>query len=149
VSLLRALFSAPLPVGSPAPDFSAFDQDGREVTLSSLKGNPFILVFYPGDDTPTCTTQLCELRDNWTALQQRGIKVFGVNPRGAASHQKFRSKFAFPFPLLVDQGGRLAAQFNAGGLIVRRTVYGIGAGGTIRFAQRGKPSPDEVVAALS
>lgn len=148
MSLLRAFFSDPLEVGSPAPEFSAADQDGREVTLASLKGHPFILVFYPGDNTPTCTAQLCELRDNWETLQRRGIQVFGVNPRGAASHRRFRGKFGFPFPLLVDEGGRLAALFNAGGWIVRRTVYGIDSGGTIRFAHRGKPSPDEVLAAL-
>lgn len=147
MSFLRSLFSDPLPVGSPAPDFTAEDQDRNTVTLSALKGQTVVLVFYPGDDTPTCTVQLCELRDNWQTLQQRGIRVFGVNPRGAASHQSFREKFNLPFPLLIDRGGKLAAKYNAGGaLIVRRTVYAIGPDGTIQFAQRGKPTPAQILA---
>lgn len=149
MSLLRALISDPLPVGSPAPEFRALDQDGGEVTLASLKGHPFVLVFYPGDDTPTCTAQLCELRDHWAVLKQRGIKVFGVNGRSASSHRRFRGKFSFPFPLIVDRGGKVAARFNAGGWIVRRTVYAVDANGTIRFAERGKPSPDRILASLA
>ena len=149
MSLLSALLREPLAVGSRAPDFSALDQDGNLVTLSSLLGRAVILVFYPGDDTPTCTTQLCELRDRWQDLSERGIAVFGVNGRSAGSHEKFRRKFGFPFPLLVDKGGKVAATYNAGGLIIRRTVYGIDAGGMIRFAQRGKPLPAEILASLT
>jgi peroxiredoxin Q/BCP len=140
------LFSEPLPEGTPAPDFSLTDDAGRKVTLSALRGKSVVLVFYPGDDTPGCTKQLCEFRDDWKAAKARGVKVFGVNPQGAQSHAKFREKFKLPFPLLVDQGSKVAALYNADGLIVKRTVYLIGPDGVIRFARRGKPAPEEVLA---
>ena len=77
---------------------------------------------------------------------KRGVEIFGVNPRGLESHAKFRAKHQFPFPLLVDKGQKVAALYNANGLIVvKRTVYLIGPDGVIRFAQRGMPSPEEVL----
>ena len=82
MTFLRRLFSEPLPVGTPAPDFELPDESGRGVRLSSLRGKNVVLVFYPGDDTPTCTKQLCEFRDDWEQLRVRNIEVFGVNPRG-------------------------------------------------------------------
>jgi thioredoxin-dependent peroxiredoxin len=147
--MLKWLFEDPLPVGSPAPDFVAFDQERNRTELTALRGRPVILVFYPGDDTPTCTKQLCELRDNWATLEAKGVAVFGVNPQGMRSHSRFRTKHNLPFPLLVDKRGQLARLYHAGGLLVRRTVYGIGADGIIRFVQRGVPSPSEILAALS
>jgi peroxiredoxin Q/BCP len=105
------LFSDPLPVGTPAPDFSLPDDSGGVVRLSA-----------------------------W-----RGVEVFGVNPQSARSHVKFRGKFHFPFPLLVDQGQKVAALYHANGPIVKRTVYRIGPDGVIRFARRGMPSPEEVL----
>ena len=77
----------------------------------------------------------------------RGVEVFGVNPRNARKHAEFRRKFNFPFPLLVDSGQKIARQYHANGLVVKRTVYLIGPDGTILFARRGKPSPSEVLAA--
>jgi thioredoxin-dependent peroxiredoxin len=139
--------SDPLPPGTTAPDFSLPDQEGRSVTLSALKGKNVVLVFYPGDDTPGCTRQLCEFRDRWDAVGARGVTVFGVNPQSARSHTYFRNKFQFPFPLLVDKGREVAKLYNASGLIVKRTVYLIGPDGVIRFAQRGMPKPSEVLAA--
>jgi peroxiredoxin Q/BCP len=145
--MLSWLFSDPLPVGNAAPEFSARDEAGRAVSLKSLRGSNVVLVFYPGDDTPTCRTQLCEFRDRWADAEKRNVKVFGVNPRGGDSHQKFRDKFRFPFPLLVDEGQKIAALYHANGLIVKRTVYLIGPDGVIRYARRGKPAPEEVLAA--
>jgi thioredoxin-dependent peroxiredoxin len=142
------LSSDPLAVGTPAPDFSLPDESGRVVTLSALKGRNVVLVFYPGDDTPGCTRQLCEFRDRWDTLRERGIEVFGVNPQGAAAHARFRAKFQFPFPLLVDKGRQVAKLYQASGLIVKRTVYLIGPDGAIRFARRGMPKPSEVLAAV-
>jgi len=142
------LFSDPLPVGTPAPDFSLPDDSGHIVKLSQLRPTPVVLVFYPGDDTPGCTRQLCEFRDDWKDLRARGVRLFGVNPQSAAKHQHFRDKFHFPFPLLVDKGQKVAALYNASGLIVKRTVYLIGGDGKIRFAHRGKPAPAEVLKAL-
>lgn len=87
------------------------------------------------------------MRDNWGEAKKRGVEVFGVNPGSTASHQKFRDKYHFPFPLLVDKGQRVAELYHANGLIVKRTVYLIGPDGKIRFARRGMPSPSEVLAA--
>ena len=78
---------------------------------------------------------------------KRGVEVFGVNPQKLESHAKYRAKFQFPFPLLVDQRQKVAKLYQAHGPIVKRTVYLIGPVGTIRFAQRGMPSPADVLAA--
>jgi peroxiredoxin Q/BCP len=78
---------------------------------------------------------------------KRGVEIFGVNPQKLESHAKYRAKFEFPFPLLVDHGQKVAKLYRAHGPIVKRTVYLIGPDGTIRFAQRGMPSPAEVMAA--
>jgi peroxiredoxin Q/BCP len=134
-------------VGTLAPDFSLPDDSGGVVTLSALRGADVVLVFYPGDDTPGCTKQLCQFRDHWTEARARRVEVFGVNPQSARSHVKFREKFHFPFPLLVDQGQKVAALYHANGLIVKRTVYRIGPDGIIRFARRGMPGPEEVLEA--
>lgn len=140
------LFSDPLKAGTPAPDFSLPDDSGRMVTLSTLRGKRVVLVFYPGDDTPGCTKQLCQFRDDWSQARAKGVEVFGVNPGGARSHAKFREKFKFPFPLLVDQSQKVAELYHANGLIVKRTVYLIGGDGIILFARRGMPAPSEVLA---
>jgi len=94
-----------------------------------------------------CTKQLCEFRDRWPQVQGRNVEVFGVNPQKPASHQKFRDKFHFPFPLLVDEGQKVAESYHANGLFVKRTVYLIDPEGVIRYARRGKPDPEEVLAA--
>jgi peroxiredoxin Q/BCP len=146
--MLSWLFSDPLPVGSPAPEFSLLDDAGGPVTLSALRGHYVALVFYPGDDTPGCTKQLCEFRDSWEAVRARGIQVFGVNPQNARSHARFREKFHLPFPLLVDEGRKVAALYQADGLIVKRTVYLIGPDGVIRLARRGMPKPAELLAVV-
>jgi peroxiredoxin Q/BCP len=139
------LFSDPLPVGATAPDFSLPDDAGRTVTLSKLRGKDVVLVFYPGDDTPGCTKQLCQFRDHWGEALARGVEVFGVNPQGAKSHDKFRQKYKLPFPLLIDQGQKVGALYHTSGIIVKRTVYRIGPDGKIKFARRGMPSPMEVL----
>ncbi|PWU01349.1 MAG: peroxiredoxin [Terriglobia bacterium] len=145
--MFSGIFSDPLPVGALAPDFTLPDDSGHTVSLSALKGRNVVLVFYPGDDTPGCTRQLCEFRDSWNGVKERGVEVFGVNPQSAGRHQNFRKKFQFPFPLLVDQERAVAKLYNASGLIVKRTVYLIGPDGVIRFAQRGMPKPSVVLAA--
>jgi peroxiredoxin Q/BCP len=140
------LFSDPLPSGAQAPDFSLPDEADHVVRLSALRGRSVVLVFYPGDDTPGCTKQLCQFRDGWSEAQARGVLIFGVNPQSARKHEKFCEKFHFPFPLLVDEGQKVAALYHANGLIVKRTVYLIGSDGVIRFGQRGMPAPHEVLA---
>ena len=139
------IFSKPLAVGTKAPDFTLVDQDGRPVSLSNLRGEWVMLVFYPGDETPVCRRQLCELRDRSELLAQRGVKVFGINPQSADSHQKFRSRHGFGFPLLVDRNQEVARAYKARWLMTIRTVYLIDPEGVIRFAKRGKPAPEEVL----
>jgi thioredoxin-dependent peroxiredoxin len=145
--MLSWVFSDPLPVGSKAPDFSLPDENGATVTLDSLRGKNVVLVFYPGDDTYTCTKQLCEFRDQWEQAKQRNVTVYGVNPQGAGKHKSFRDKYKFPFPLLVDKGQQMGALYHTNGLIVKRTVYLIGPHGSILYSKRGKPEPGEVLAA--
>lgn len=147
--MLDWLFSDPLPVGALAPDFSLPDQDGESVSLSALRGRNVVLVFYPGDDTTVCRQQLCEFRDRWAAAQQKNTLVFGVNPQSAKSHVRFQSKSRLPFPLLVDPGQKMGELYHARGLMVKRTVYMIGPDGRIRYAKRGIPDPDEVLAAAA
>jgi peroxiredoxin Q/BCP len=140
------LISKPLDVGSEAPDFFLSDQDGRAVKLSDFRGKKnVVLVFYPGDDTGTCTKQFCEFRDDYTALSGKDTIVFGVNPQTAESHRRFIAKRNYPFSLLVDSGQTVAQEYHASGLIVKRTVYLVGKSGIVRFAQRGKPAPAVVV----
>jgi peroxiredoxin Q/BCP len=146
--LLGWLFSDPLPVGTRAPDFSLPDQGGEIVSLSALCGHHVVLVFYPGDDTTVCRRQLCEFRDRWAAAQRKNTLVFGVNPQSANSHVRFRSKCRLPFPLLVDSGQTIGALYHTRGFMVKRTVYLIGPDGRIRYARRGMPDPDEVLAAV-
>ncbi len=145
--MLSWLFSEPLPVGNAAPDFTLDDQDGNSVQLSALRGKNVVLIFYPLDETTVCRKQLCEFRDQWADVESSNAVVFGVNPADAKSHADFRSRRSFPFPLLVDKGQKVAASYHANGLVVKRTVYLIGKDGTIRYSQRGKPEPAEVLRA--
>jgi peroxiredoxin Q/BCP len=141
------LFSDPLRVGDVAPDFTLPDQDGNTISLSGLSGKNVVLVFYPADETMVCTKQLCEFRDSWAIAQEKDAIVLGVNPAGEKKHAAFKSHHQFPFPLLVDRRQRVASSYHANGLIVKRTVYLIGKSGKIRYARRGKPDPQEVLAA--
>jgi thioredoxin-dependent peroxiredoxin len=141
-------FRQPPQAGTPAPDFELSDEHGIVHRLSQYRGNPVLLVFYPGDDTYGCRKQLCELRDSWQALESAGICMFGVNPQSEESHRQFREKYSFPFPILVDRGQKVARLYASDGWIVKRTVVLIGADGRILMARRGNPSPTEILAAL-
>lgn len=136
-------------MGSAAPDFEALDETGRPIRLSKLRGQSVLLVFYPADGTPVCRKQLCEIRDSWSMFEASNVRVFGVNPAGAESHRRFAAVNRFPFPILVDKGQRIARLYRANGLLVKRTVVLIDATGTIAFAERGSPSPANVLLSLS
>jgi peroxiredoxin Q/BCP len=99
--------------GTKAPAFTLTADDGSKVKLSDLKGSPFVLYFYPADDTPGCTKEACAFRDRKTELQKLGVKVFGVSPDDVASHVKFRDKFKLNFPLLADPDHAVAEKFGA------------------------------------
>jgi thioredoxin-dependent peroxiredoxin len=145
--MLSWLFSEPLPVGQDAPEFTLRDQDGVPVSLAGLRGKNVVLVFYPADETTVCTKQLCEFRDNWALVESKNAIVLGINPANEAKHARFRANHGFPFGLLADPGQQVGALYHAKGLIVKRTVYLVGKSGKIRYARRGKPDPEEVLAA--
>src|SRR6476469_1307145 len=89
--------------GDKAPAFSAPDQNGDIVSLKDFKGKKLVLYFYPTDDTPTCTTQACNLRDNFSSLKRKGYAVVGVNAGSVKSHKKFETKYSLPFTLISDE----------------------------------------------
>ena len=91
-----------LAIGDVAPDFTLPDQDGKPLTLSSLRGQRVVIYFYPKDDTPGCTKEACNFRDRWSDLESQGIRVLGISKDNAASHGKFIAKYTLPFTLLSD-----------------------------------------------
>ena len=91
-----------LQVGDAAPDFTLNDQNGTPVQLSQLRGQRVVVYFYPKDDTPGCTKEACNFRDQWSVFKQHGIQVLGISKDGAASHGKFIAKYGLPFTLLSD-----------------------------------------------
>jgi peroxiredoxin Q/BCP len=118
-----------LKAGSKAPDFSVNDQDGKPVTLSGLKGKKVVLYFYPKDQTPGCTAEACNLRDNYKALQKQGYEVLGVSTDSEKSHQKFIAKEKLPFRLLADVDRVIHQKY---GTWVEKSMYGRKYMGTAR-----------------
>jgi peroxiredoxin Q/BCP len=107
--------------GRPAPDFTLASDAGEAVTLSSFRGAPVVLYFYPKDDTPGCTAQACGIRDVWGEFQRMGAVVLGVSPDTPAKHVKFREKYHLPFALLSDTEHAVADQY---GTWVEKSMYG-------------------------
>lgn len=112
---------ATLTEGAKAPAFSLPDQDGKKVSLSSFRGKPVVLYFYPKDDTPGCTTEACAFRDAKQALAREGAVVLGVSKDDRKSHRKFTDKFELNFPLLSDEDHHVAEAYGAWG---ERSLYG-------------------------
>lgn len=110
-----------LQAGQKAPAFSGKDQNGNKVSLSDFKGQKVVLYFYPEDDTPACTVQACNLRDNYSELQQQGYAVIGVSPNDVDSHQKFAGKYSLPFPLLADPKHTIIEKYGVWG---EKNLYG-------------------------
>ncbi len=111
----------PLQQGDKAPAFTTTTQDGNTVSLKDFKGKKVALYFYPKDNTPTCTVEACNLRDNFGALTAKGIVVLGVSPDNEKSHKKFETKFSLPFTLLTDTELKMA---NAYGVYGEKQLYG-------------------------
>lgn len=140
-----------LGLDSQAPDFTLKTHTGTEITLSeTLKKSRVLLIFYPGDNTPVCKKQLCEIRDNYEMLQEKGYEIYGINDGDAESHKSFVEKNKYQFPLLIDSTKEIIKRYNCSGKLgIKRTVYVIDRDGTIIFAQRGKPSSLAIVESLS
>jgi peroxiredoxin Q/BCP len=107
--------------GDKAPAFSGVDQNGNTVSLESFGGKKVVLYFYPKDNTPGCTKEACNLRDNYKELLDKGFAVVGVSPDSEKSHQNFASKFELPFPLLSDPELKIIKAYGAWG---EKNMYG-------------------------
>ena len=146
--------------GKPAPDFTLTSDSGEPVTLSSFRGRPVILYFYPKDDTPGCTAQACGIRDAYGEFEQAGAVVLGVSPDSESSHVKFKEKYGLPFTLLADADHAVAELYGVWGektfagktyLGVNRSTFVIGADGNVAKVMHDvKPAShaDDVLAAL-
>lgn len=104
-----------LQVGQKAPSFSGKIQDGSIIDSKSLVGQKYILFFYPKDDTPGCTREACNLRDNYKWFDKNGYKIFGVSPDNEKKHQKFIDKYEFQFPLIADTEKEIISAFGIWG----------------------------------
>ena len=129
-----------LKAGDKAPDFNGVDQNGNPVSLKSFKGKKVILYFYPKDDTPGCTAQACNLRDNYQSLIAEGYQVIGVSKDSVKSHKKFETKYELPFPLIADEEHIIAEAYGIWGerkfmgrafMGMHRTTFLIGEKGKI------------------
>ena len=136
---------APLAVGAAAPEVTAKDQDGKSVSFKDTYAKGTTLVyFYPKADTPGCTKQGCSLRDNWDALKAKGVQVLGVSGDKPEAQKAFRDKFTFPFPLIADDDGKVAAAFGVPAMkpgIFKRTSFLV-KGGKIVWNMTDKTTTD-------
>ena len=125
-------------VGDLAPDFTLPGTGGREYTLSAYRGQPVVLVFYPGDDTPVCTKQLNSYNNELSAFDTVGAQVLAISAQDVSSHEEFAAKHGFKFPLLADTDKTVAGLFGTVGPLgyPRRSVFVIDAQGVIRYAHK-------------
>ena len=108
-------------IGDNAPDFTLKDGKGDKWTLSDHRGKVVVLMFYPGDDTPVCTKEMCSVRDHWSDYQATGAEVVGISTDSVESHDKFSSKYDLPLRLLSDENGEVRGLYGAKSLIPGRT----------------------------
>ncbi len=147
--------------GKPAPDFELRSDAGESVSLSSLRGKPVVLYFYPKDDTPGCTAQACAIRDAWGEFERAGAQVVGISPDDEASHVRFKEKYRLPFTLLADPEHSTAEDYGVWVersmadktfMGVERSTFVIDADGKIAKVMRSvtpDTHADEVLAVLS
>jgi peroxiredoxin Q/BCP len=146
--------------GKPAPDFELTSDEGSKVKLSDFRGQPVVLYFYPKDDTPGCTVEACQLRDEYSRFRERGAVILGVSPDDEVSHVKFKQKHQLPFTLLADPEHEVSETYGAWGernfagrkyMGIKRSTFVIDAKGNVSRAMYGvKPDghPEKVLAAL-
>ena len=143
-------------VNEPAPDFSLLDGDGKQWRLSDHRGQVVVLLFYPGDETPVCTRQMCSVRDRWDDYMATGAEVVGISSDSVESHRKFAEHHKLPLRLLSDANGDVSRLYGARSLIpgkVARSVFVIDAKGILRHSDIRplglfKPKDDETIAAI-
>jgi thioredoxin-dependent peroxiredoxin len=143
-------------VGDRAPDFALKDGEGREWKLSDNRGRVVVLLFYPGDETPVCTRQMCSVRDNWESYRETGAEVVGVSTDSVESHQKFAEHHGLPLRLLSDPRGEVSRLYGAKSWLpgrAARAVVVIDAEGTVRHRKVEpvsifRPRDAEIVAAI-
>jgi len=113
-------------VGDKAPKFSGLDQNGDIVNLANYKGKKLAIYFYPKDDTPSCTNQACNLRDNYAALQANGINIIGISTDEVKKHKKFEEKYQLPFTLIADADKKIVTDYEVWGekQFMGKTVIG-------------------------
>ncbi|HEY9688312.1 MAG TPA: peroxiredoxin [Coleofasciculaceae cyanobacterium] len=141
----------PLPVGTAAPDFNLPATGGHQVKLSDYKGKNLIIVFYPKDQTPGCTQQLCALRDDTEMFKGLNTEFIGSNPDSVDSHERFAEKQNYSFPIVEDADRKMAAEYHAlkeDEKGIQRTVYIIDKDGVIRYAKQGLPPDTELAEAI-
>lgn len=107
--------------GNMAPDFSGIDQNGEQIKLSDFRGKKVVLYFYPKDDTPGCTAQACNLRDNYDQLLKEGFIVLGISKDNEKSHRKFIDKYSLPFSLIADTDTKINEAY---GVWAEKSLYG-------------------------
>ena len=105
----------PISAGNPAPDFTLPDENGIARKLSDYRGQPVVLYFYPKDDTPGCTTEACNFRDDYSQYTQAGAVILGVSPDTPKAHIKFKEKYHLPFTLLADEGHKVCDLYGVWG----------------------------------
>jgi peroxiredoxin Q/BCP len=147
--------------GKPAPDFVLTSDSGERISLSSLRGQPVVLYFYPKDNTPGCAAQACGIRDAWGELERASAVVLGVSPDSEASHVKFKEKYQLPFPLLADTDHKVSEEYGVWGekrmygktyMGVVRSTFVIDAEGNVaKVMRKVKPDThaDDVLAVLA
>ena len=146
----------PVNVGGEAPDFMLKDGDGNEWTLSDHSGKTVVLLFYPGDNTPVCTRQMCSVRDHWSEYQATGAEVVGISTDTVESHQGFAEKHSLPFRLLSDPDGKVSAAYGMKSWLPGRSARGvvvIDKDGKIAYSKVQplslfRPADDDVLAAI-
>lgn len=123
-----------LQVNDKAPEFNLKDEEGRAFSLAAHRGERVLLVFYPGDNTPVCTRQMCDYRDGIEAFAGLGVRVVGISNDDADSHRKFKAKYNLPFILLTDSDFAVAERYDSKGLLgMKRSVFLIDEKGVIRY----------------
>jgi peroxiredoxin Q/BCP len=105
----------PLQANNPAPDFTLPDENGMVRSLAEFRGRPVVLYFYPKDDTPGCTTEACNFRNDYSVYADNGVVILGVSPDTSKSHTKFKAKYNLPFTLLADDGHKVCELYGAWG----------------------------------